>query len=94
MLEMIVGNGVYVSLILLFVIIILLRVFYALTVNSNAKRRDLDNPVFWTFSPFCSACLRSLCSLQLMPVRVNRLRLIQNAKRRFPLCLFLSFASA
>lgn len=48
MLEMIIGNGVYVSLILLFVIIILLRVFYALTVNSNAKRRELDNPVFWT----------------------------------------------
>lgn len=48
MLEMIIGNGVYVSLILLFVIIILLRVFYALAVNSNAKRRDLDNPVFWT----------------------------------------------
>ena len=48
MLEMIVGNGVYVSLILLFVIIILLGVFYALTVNSNAKRRELDNPVFWT----------------------------------------------
>ena len=37
MLEMIVGNGVYVWLILLFVIIILLRVFYSHKVNSNAK---------------------------------------------------------
>lgn len=48
MIEKLVDNGYNISFLILFVIVVLLRLFYAFIVYLNGKRRYLDNPIYWS----------------------------------------------